>query len=311
MNNIPRSKELGRKYLPNILKKYEIESDFAADLPVLEDYYLSFIIDDSASMALPAENGITRWQEMAKTFADCLIVAYPYTRGTDLDFLNTGSHLDVYQDHVLTYFNQRGPCQETSTPLCKVLNKVLLRARQRYIKTGVKTLVFIWSDNQPTDGTIDDMNKMLKDLKLRDPRACSVMFLAATNDIKTMEFLDTIDRCSEGLDVCDDFLTERDQTLQACGREITYGDYIVKCLLGAILPKYDHIDETTYSVCVVCGNDIKGPLVKSNNGSKCPDCEDLKATRSPPFCKCHCCGSIDASLVYTKVNKYWYCIRCM
>jgi len=51
------------------------------------------------------------------------------------------------------------------------------------------------------------------------------------------------------LDVCDDFRSERRQVLKVNGKSypFSYGDYVVKCLIGCIDPSLDKQDEAKSS----------------------------------------------------------------
>lgn len=54
------------------------------------------------------------------------------------------------------------------------------------------------------------------------------------------------------LDVCDDFRSERTQIRKVNGSKapFSYGDYVVKCLIGSIDPELDRQDEKSKK-CII------------------------------------------------------------
>ena len=300
-----------QQLLQKIMTKYEIKPEFANDLPKLSQYHLSFIIDDSYSMNTRTSSEVTRWQELSQTFLDCLKISAPFLseKGVDLDFLNTGSHLNIPLGDIVGIFQQRSQCPGTATPICQILKKVLLRARNRLKRDHKMTIIIIGTDGEPTDGSMSDLNQLLTDRTLRDPSRCPVTFLVCS-DGPCIQYLNKLDRTATYVDVCDDFQCEQREILQASGQHITYGEYLIKCLLGSALKKYDSLDENPGQVCVVCGQNIESGEVYTKHGAKCIKCEPFAPLRSPPSCRCSKCGVVDAKRVYIKVNDNWYCSNC-
>ncbi len=60
-----------------------------------------------------------------------------------------------------------------------------------------------------------------------------------------MEYLNNWDRIIPRLDVVDDFRSEKNEIKRSQGRNtsFTYGDYVVKSLIGSIDPSLDNLDE--------------------------------------------------------------------
>ena len=69
--------------------------------------------------------------------------------------------------------------------------------------------------------------------------------LACTDDNEAIAYLDRVDRNCPRVDVTDDFVSERHEVLRAQGPgfHFTFGDYVVKALLGAVDPMFDGLDE--------------------------------------------------------------------
>ena len=87
------------------------------------------------------------------------------------------------------------------------------------------------------------MQQFLHDLRCM-PRNCYVQIMACTDDDSVMEYLDEADDSIPRLDVTDDFQSERAQILRAQGPRFhfTYGDYLVKAMLGPVDSYFDSLD---------------------------------------------------------------------
>lgn len=302
-----------RPDIRSVLEKYEMDPDFAGDLPIISEYHLSFIVDDSGSMSTLTKARESRWQELGRTFNDFITLASLFAKGADVDFLNSGSFMDIPPDRLRALFAEREP--SSGTALCTTLTKVLNRAKTRYRNGGGRTCIIIGTDGEPSDGTVTDLLNIINDRSLRDPAVMPIMFLACSDDEHSIGYLNEIDRLAQSVDVCDDFTSEKNEIYAASGRIITYGDYLVKCLLGSIVPRYDAFDEGPGRICVVCGKNLQVmslfPVVHySKHGVKCLTCKSSKPTRSPPYCRCAQCGAVDSSRIYIKIDNRWYCNKC-
>ncbi len=67
-----------------------------------------------------------------------------------------------------------------------------------------------------------------------------------TDDTKSISYLNKWDREIPNLDVTDDYESEKNQIKKAKGKRFrfTFGDYVVKSIMGSIEPKLDLLDET-------------------------------------------------------------------
>ena len=68
-----------------------------------------------------------------------------------------------------------------------------------------------------------------------------------------MDYLNNWDRNIPRLDVIDDYKNERNEILRAKGKNFpfSYGDYIVKSLIGSIDQELDNFDENTDCSCSI------------------------------------------------------------
>jgi hypothetical protein len=69
--------------------------------------------------------------------------------------------------------------------------------------------------------------------------------VSCTDEDHTMEYLNNWDRTIPRLDVVDDFRNEKLEIIRAKGQQFrfSFGDYVVKSLIGSIDPEMDNMDE--------------------------------------------------------------------
>ncbi len=75
--------------------------------------------------------------------------------------------------------------------------------------------------------------------------------VACTDDDACVEYLNKWDRELTNLDVVDDFRSERKEVRDAKGASFpfSFGDYVVKSLIGSIDPELDDMDEKKDQLC--------------------------------------------------------------
>jgi hypothetical protein len=68
-----------------------------------------------------------------------------------------------------------------------------------------------------------------------------------------MNYLNEIDKIIPSIDVNDDYLSEKKevQTAQGANYAFSFGDYVVKTLLGSIDPAFDSLDEIRQQKAVI------------------------------------------------------------
>lgn len=131
------------------------------------------------------------------------------------------------------------------TPLVSVLNDVfqLRAAHPGYDK---KLLLFMVTDGAHTDDDGNENTDELEDLmrKRRNLQTTFVKVLLCTNDRVSVAYLDGWDRTMEHFDITRDFEEERALILRnGIVTQFTFGDYVVKALVGAIITEIDYLDE--------------------------------------------------------------------
>lgn len=129
------------------------------------------------------------------------------------------------------------------TPTAAALNAVF--QAKRGVMSEKKLLVVILTDGQPTDpaGNIDIRG--LEGLLTNRPPQSYITIVACTDDHSVMSYLNGWDQRIPHLDVVDDYMSEKREIQAARGPQFafSYGDYVVKLLLGTIDPVMDRLDE--------------------------------------------------------------------
>lgn len=237
--------------LQAICAQHEIRADFVAKLRQLEEYEIVCLFDDSGSMAAPVKKAgfqdpfapiPTRWSEAqlhATITVDLAACLDP--DGIDIRFLNRPGFTNVATSQQVAGAFQLRPAGYT--PLASAIRAIFLE--KAAVIRERKLLLIILTDGKPTD---DRGNERLEEFMtvLRDrPRNTFVSIVACTDDEGSVGYLNKLDREVPGLDVVDDYESEKKEVLRAQGPKFpfSFGDYVVKALLGAIDPSMDALDE--------------------------------------------------------------------
>lgn len=241
--------EMRLEQFERVCKKHNINELFAAKLRQLEGFKIVIIADDSSSMNElaqtilksdnPYSHKLTRWDELKTTIEIIVEIAAVLDKsGVDLLFLNRSGMTGITNSesiHSLFVNEARG-----STPIVPALHNVFNN------RLDTKRLVIIATDGKPTDQynrvNIPDFYNELKNNRSEQD---FVTIVACTDEIKTMEYLNEWDLRLPHLDVVDNFTREKREIQRIQGQHFnfSFGDYIVKILLGPIDPFFDSLDE--------------------------------------------------------------------
>ena len=104
-------------------------------------------------------------------------------------------------------------------------------------------------DGEPTDDNGYDQKEEFKTfLRNVDPEQFKFGILACTTDDNVVEFLNDIDRTVDKVDVLDDYASEYKEVIKVQGPKFqyTFGDHVVRLMLGPIMQKYDDMDEKKF-----------------------------------------------------------------
>jgi hypothetical protein len=213
------------------------------------------ICDDSSSMQSsllinmsdPFGPSRTRWEELKATVNIIIQFASILDKqGCDIHFLNRAGAMHVTDSAQVAHCFTAPP--SGYTPIVPKLRQVLQQSQIQQHVEGKKLLIIIATDGSPTDSEGRDDTRTLRTVLEREripKESVYTTFLACTDDSNTMEYLSTWDEEIPHVDVVDDYYSERKEIQQVQGTQFsfTFGDYIVKALLGSIDPELDLLDE--------------------------------------------------------------------
>lgn len=232
---------------------YEIDGIFVQHLRTLINYKLVIIADDSGSMNTLTNYGEARWSELCR-FVQTVFSVTEAIENSPLDvyFLNRPSILNVQQ--LAQISDAFIPKPKGPTPIVPILQEIL---RQPYNSTYSGRIIIICTDGEPTDVYNKvNVNQLYNVLLTQRSRNDYVSFLACTDDDSTIAYLNDWDVKIPRVDVIDDYPNEKKEVIRAQGRHFSFsfGDYVVKTLLGAVIPSLDALDERrgVDMDCVLC-----------------------------------------------------------
>ncbi|UJR23543.1 hypothetical protein I4U23_026532 [Adineta vaga] len=241
----------------SIITKHDISYDFAFRLRALEGFEIVMILDDSSSMCTPTIDRDqrdlspfsqlpTRWDELKHVVSIVVDLAATLDPdGIDIFFLNRPALLHITDASQLNETFSRLPTGPT--PLTQVLRDVLTIKRSHILDR--KLLVLIATDGLPTDdrGQSDllALEKLLRNERQPFIDRIYISFIACTNDLQSVGYLNRFDKKIPYVDVLDDYDSERAEIIAVQGKAFpfSYGDYVVKILMGSIDQWFDQLDE--------------------------------------------------------------------
>lgn len=238
--------------------EFDIRPDFAERVLALENFDLVVVCDDSSSMLFIGSlrnlfvdgrliERPTRWDELRRIVR--IVTRFAVTMdpdGVGVYFLNRPVVRGVRAfDNVAPSF---AVPPMGSTPLVRTLDQVI----RDYASAERKVVVFVATDGLPDEG-IDQLKHRIQTL----PAHMSMTILACTNEVPVLNALNDIDATCDRVDVVDDYEHEREEVLRAQGRDFlfSFGDYVVKAMVGSMDPYLDNLDEKSLvgaSCCSVC-----------------------------------------------------------
>ncbi|CAF1587864.1 unnamed protein product [Adineta steineri] len=257
MNHLLLDNEVRLEKFKDIIIRYDINYDFAFHLRALEGFEIVLILDDSSSMSTPVidrnQQGIspfsrlpTRWDELKHVVSIVVDLASTLDPdGVDLYFLNRPPLLHITDSLQVNETFSRLP--NGPSPLTSTLKEVLNIKRSHILDR--KLLILIATDGIPTDdkGQSDliGLERVLRNERQPFIDRIYISFIACTNDLQSVGYLNRFDKNIPYVDVLDDYNSERAEILAVQGKTFpfSYGDYVVKILLGSIDPWFDQLDE--------------------------------------------------------------------
>jgi len=222
--------------MENLGKKYDISEEYLNKMWCLNEKHIVFVCDDSGSMNT-RENGHSRWDELKRTVNMVFDIASAYDPvGMDIHFLNRPTYFGVKDVNIVSKCFQSNP--SGCTPLITKLNEI----KENYKNTNRDILLIVATDGEPSDGNTEQLTYVLSEMvKMR----FNISFLACTNDERAVKYLQVIDEMFDKIDVVDDYESEYNDIIKHRGTnyKFSYGDYIVKMLIGSLDREEDRRDE--------------------------------------------------------------------
>jgi len=251
-NATPVSVDERMRKFQYLVDRYEINREFATRLRGLEGYEIVFIVDDSGSMNTPLgdisgpfDRNPTRWDELRQTVSIVVDIASVFDAdGVDVFFLNRepARHVKSAEELIPVFaVPPAGP-----TPIVRVLRHVL-QEKQLEIQER-KLLLLIATDGVPTDDRGQQDIKSLEHVLRHERNPISrilVTIIACTDDRDCIGYLNNWDKKIANIDVADDYRSEREEIQNAQGKSFpfSFGDYVVKILMGSVDSWFDTLDE--------------------------------------------------------------------
>ena len=224
----------------DLVQKYEIDPLFSEKLETLSDYEIVLLLDDSGSMNTPLSDSqhSTRWDELKYVVKIVISIATIFDEnGVDIHFLNRESHFCVKSLEQVE--NALSGFPYGNTPLTEKFNLIL----NQFDDSLKPVLVIIASDGVP-----NNLDSFTKSLQNKNHNKFYISFLACSDQEFDIGYLNELDNNIPNVDVLDDYNSELKEVQQAQGKgfRYTFGDHIVRLLVGPLYPELDHLDE--YSI---------------------------------------------------------------
>ena len=237
--------------IQNLINKYEIDNLFSEKLDILSNYEIVLLIDDSGSMNTPLENSYhpTRWDELKEVVKIVIEIATIFDEdGIDINFLNRNNYQNIKDINYVNLILEEKPYGLTP------LNNNLIEIFEKYKNSTKPVLVVIATDGIPTNyfGN-QDIKTFRNTLSKKNHSKFFISFLACSDNDSDVGYLNKLDKEIPNIDTLDDYTSELKEVKKAQGKKFkyTFGDHIVRLLLGPICPELDKLDEKKINKCII------------------------------------------------------------
>lgn len=233
--------------IKTLIEKYEIDPLFSEKLDILHNYEIVLLVDDSGSMNTPLSDNTkhsTRWDELKEVVNIVISIATIYDdNGVDIHFLNRPPvHNIIHTGDVAHIFNDP---PHGATPLTDSLKYIL----NRFEQSTKSILIVIATDGLPNKSGYCDLKNFKTTLLNKNHSKFFVSFLACSDQESDIGYLNELDRKVPNVDTLDDYISERKEVQKVQGSDFSYtfGDHVVRLLLGPLCPELDELDEKKIS----------------------------------------------------------------
>ena len=247
MNNSPPdyfsliSSESHESKFKSIMSKYEISPLFSEKLEILKQFEIVLLLDDSGSMNTPVSSNITRWDELKSVVNIVVEIATLYDdNGIDIYFLNREPSKNIKNLNQINGILHNGP--RGPTPLSNNCKYIF----NEYGSSDKQVLLIIATDGVPTDNRLEpDLKNFETILMDKNHSKFFISFLACSDREIDVGYLNKLDKRVPNIDTLDDYQSELIEVQNAQGSKFNYsfGDHVVRLLLGPICDNLDKLDE--------------------------------------------------------------------
>merc|ERR1711939_62743 len=228
----------------DVAAKLDLETELVEDLVSWAGTEVVVVADDSNSMRAIADvqRQLTRWDELRERLGQLLdiLLMIDDDGGFELRFLNCGGPVMIRtQADLQAVWQWAQPSGRT--PLGSVLREYLN-------PQGLENdrLLMILTDGCPSDVTFEQLRTMIKK---KDHRVFISVMMCTEEDDVVEKYNTRIDPI-RGVDVLDDYASEKREVERFRGRKLTMNKYLCKCVLGPKFPKWDNLDEHNCSCAI-------------------------------------------------------------
>ena len=240
--------------IKSVVDKYDISDNFVKPLKNLSRFDIVALFDDSGSMTTMIDSnnyhGKTRWDELKDSAQMVVDIATCFDAdGIDAYFLNHNTYTQIHSfDQINSIFNRR---PTGTTNISAKLDEIY--SNKSAILSEKELLILVFTDGEPNNG--DSFQNLRKTVQnLTKSGRIYITFIMCTDEDHIVESYDKyFDKKIPNVDVLDDYKSEARQIMKVQGNKyrFTYGDYIVKVMLGSIDNKIDILDEKPIDNCCV------------------------------------------------------------
>ena len=233
--------------MTQLIERYQIQSIWTQHILELCNFEIAIVLDDSGSMTTPVDDtDRTRWDELCEITKRILPIALLFdSNGVDIHCLNGGKYFKIKNAEDVNHVFARKPTG--FTPLVPVLQEIF-QSSLASKGQDKKLLVFVATDGKPSnnegDNVVDELESLMR--HTRNAKTTYVSFLLCTDDPESVGYLEGWDKTMVNVDVTDDYQSELLKIRRCQENEnftFTEDDYIVKALVGAIVPHLDRLNE--------------------------------------------------------------------
>lgn len=234
--------------ITRLVRKLKISGTYEQYMDLLFKYDIVLLVDDSKSLDTRTSfDKPTAWKRLTQTALLVLSASTAYDEdGIDLFAFGRDEQRNVMNERALKAWFKPKPVN-AATPLAEKIQDIF----NEYSNNEKPVLLLVATDGVPNDGGSevdgrvifeDMMRQRERNEVLRDKFA--VNFLLCTEESSTVEYFRGVDENYTNVDVSNFYEIEKAEVQRHnADHPFSEGDWLVKMLLGSIVPELDDLDE--------------------------------------------------------------------